>query len=187
VKALTIRQPWAWATIYGGKDVENRRWRTAYRGPLLIHSGQNPDPDPGASARLLWTMVDPEAYGQPRPAWQARAAIIGVFYLADILRGQRLAVMRPAPAADQGRGRHQAGGCGEIGMGGDVGVRSGEPGLTAGSQGTPGSLHRIWCRQKPSAGRRLRRASSPAAGLPQVQDSPGGDTGPPGPVYYARV
>ena len=27
VKALTIRQPWAWATIYGGKDLENRRWR----------------------------------------------------------------------------------------------------------------------------------------------------------------
>jgi hypothetical protein len=25
VKALTIRQPWAWAVIYGGKDVENRR------------------------------------------------------------------------------------------------------------------------------------------------------------------
>jgi hypothetical protein len=43
VKALTIRQPWAWATIYGGKDVENRRWRTAYRGPLLIHAGKNAD------------------------------------------------------------------------------------------------------------------------------------------------
>jgi hypothetical protein len=39
VKALTMRQPWAWATIYGGKDVENRRRRTAYRGPLLIHAG----------------------------------------------------------------------------------------------------------------------------------------------------
>ena len=85
VKALTLRQPWAWATIYGGKDVENRRWRTAYRGPLLIHAGKNADPDPEATSRLLWTMADPEALRQPRAAWQAREAVIGVVHLADIL------------------------------------------------------------------------------------------------------
>jgi hypothetical protein len=32
LKALTIHQPWAWATINAGKDVENRRWKTTYRG-----------------------------------------------------------------------------------------------------------------------------------------------------------
>jgi hypothetical protein len=53
VRVVTIRQPWAWAIVYGGKDVENRRWRTSYRGPLLIHAGQNADPDPEASTRLL--------------------------------------------------------------------------------------------------------------------------------------
>ncbi|MEE2568588.1 ASCH domain-containing protein [Pseudarthrobacter sp. J64] len=36
--ALTIRQPWAWAVIHGGKDVENRSWHTSYRGTLYIHS-----------------------------------------------------------------------------------------------------------------------------------------------------
>jgi len=71
--------------MYGGKDVENRQWRTAYRGPLLIHVGKNADPDPEASFRLLWTMADPEAFGQPRAAWQAREAIIGVVHLADVL------------------------------------------------------------------------------------------------------
>ena len=25
-RALTVRQPWAWAIIHGGKDVENRGW-----------------------------------------------------------------------------------------------------------------------------------------------------------------
>jgi ASCH domain len=85
IKALTVRQPWAWAIIYGGKDVENRRWRAAYRGPLLIHAGEKADPEPEACARLLWTMADPEAFGQPRAAWQARGAIIGVVFLADIL------------------------------------------------------------------------------------------------------
>ena len=38
MKCLSILQPWAWAIIHGGKDVENRTWRTAYRGPLLIHA-----------------------------------------------------------------------------------------------------------------------------------------------------
>ena len=28
----------AWAIIYSGKDVENRRWRTSYRGPLPLSS-----------------------------------------------------------------------------------------------------------------------------------------------------
>jgi hypothetical protein len=39
MKALTIRQPWAWAILQGGKGVENRSWPTKYRGPLLIHAG----------------------------------------------------------------------------------------------------------------------------------------------------
>ncbi|MGA2491891.1 MAG: ASCH domain-containing protein [Roseiarcus sp.] len=37
--ALSIRQPWAWAILYAGKDVENRSWPTRYRGRVLIHAG----------------------------------------------------------------------------------------------------------------------------------------------------
>lgn len=37
---LTVRQPWAWAIIHAGKDVENRTWSTGYRGDLLIHAGK---------------------------------------------------------------------------------------------------------------------------------------------------
>jgi len=83
LKALTIRQPWAWAMVYAGKDVENRRWRTAYRGPLLIHAAKNTDP--AGATKLLWTMADPEAFAQPRAAFETRGAIIGLAYLADIL------------------------------------------------------------------------------------------------------
>ena len=28
LKALSINQPWAWAIIQCGKDVENRKWKT---------------------------------------------------------------------------------------------------------------------------------------------------------------
>ena len=37
-KCLSVRQPWAWLIIQGGKDIENRTWRTHYTGPLLIHA-----------------------------------------------------------------------------------------------------------------------------------------------------
>ncbi len=40
MKALSIRQPWAWQIIYGGKDIENRTWHTKFRGRFLVHAAQ---------------------------------------------------------------------------------------------------------------------------------------------------
>lgn len=40
MKILTIRQPWAWLIVNGYKDVENRTWKTAVRGPILIHAAK---------------------------------------------------------------------------------------------------------------------------------------------------
>lgn len=40
MKALSIRQPWAWAIIHAGKDIENRSWSTSYRGAVLIHAAK---------------------------------------------------------------------------------------------------------------------------------------------------
>ncbi len=39
-RALAIRQPWAWLIVNGYKDVENRQWRTNFRGPVLIHASK---------------------------------------------------------------------------------------------------------------------------------------------------
>ena len=41
--ALSVRQPWAWLIVNGHKTVDNRTWRTSYRGPLLIHASQTLD------------------------------------------------------------------------------------------------------------------------------------------------
>lgn len=38
--ALSIRQPWAWLITHGYKNLENRTWYTAVRGPILIHAGK---------------------------------------------------------------------------------------------------------------------------------------------------
>jgi hypothetical protein len=37
-KVLTVKNPWATFIVKGIKDVENRLWKTSYRGKLLIHS-----------------------------------------------------------------------------------------------------------------------------------------------------
>ena len=36
--ALSIRQPWAWAIIHAGKDLENRKTLFSHRGLTLIHA-----------------------------------------------------------------------------------------------------------------------------------------------------
>jgi ASCH domain len=38
-KAITIKQPWASLIMAGLKDVENRTWKTNFRGTLAIHAG----------------------------------------------------------------------------------------------------------------------------------------------------
>lgn len=38
MKALSIRQPWAFAITHGRKDVENRTWATSFRGRILLHA-----------------------------------------------------------------------------------------------------------------------------------------------------
>lgn len=40
MKALSIRQPWAWLIVQGHKPLENRTWSTNFRGPMLIHASQ---------------------------------------------------------------------------------------------------------------------------------------------------
>ena len=43
--ALSVRQPWAWAIIHAGKDIENRSWQAvnhglSIRGRIAIHAAK---------------------------------------------------------------------------------------------------------------------------------------------------
>jgi hypothetical protein len=40
MKALSVRQPWAWLIVNGLKPVENRSWNTKFRGQVLIHAAK---------------------------------------------------------------------------------------------------------------------------------------------------
>lgn len=76
-KALTVKQPWAWLILHGGKDVENRMWPISYRGPLLIHAGKTYDDE--ADYFFDWaatyTEIDTSVY--PTPDEIVYGAIIG--------------------------------------------------------------------------------------------------------------
>ena len=53
LKALSVKQPFAWLLVNGWKDIEYRTWRTNHRGRLLIHAGKKIDKE---------SMADLEAY-----------------------------------------------------------------------------------------------------------------------------
>lgn len=80
MKALSIWQPWAWAIIHAHKNVENRGWRTNYRGPLLIHA-----------SRRKPSLFDMEALdfiyaGGPDPNTLPLGGIVGQVDLVDCVR-----------------------------------------------------------------------------------------------------
>jgi hypothetical protein len=79
-----VRQPWAWAIIHGGKDVENRVRNLAgdYRGPIAIHAGLAPyEKGTMAGARRS------ELFGGEDATTLVFGAIIGVVDLVDVHEG----------------------------------------------------------------------------------------------------
>ncbi len=45
MKALSIKQPWATLIAHGIKDIENRTWKTKFRGRIYIHASAKEVPD----------------------------------------------------------------------------------------------------------------------------------------------
>ena len=43
MKVITIKQPWATLIAEGLKEYEFRKWKTKYRGDILIHAGKGVD------------------------------------------------------------------------------------------------------------------------------------------------
>ena len=90
MRAITVRQPWAWAIIHGGKDVENRSRNIAgaYRGPVAIHAGLGLSGEAWADQQfrsIAFTSLRVEADVWASP----RGAIIGVVDLANVHNHER--------------------------------------------------------------------------------------------------
>lgn len=90
MKCLSIRQPWAWLIVNAHKDVENRSWRTDYRGPLLIHAAKQWDSAGDGAIQRIWT---PDLSRKTQLGFascllhlEPRGAIIGQVNLVDCVR-----------------------------------------------------------------------------------------------------
>jgi len=88
--ALSLRQPWAWLVVHGGKDVENRRWSTRFRGEFLVHAakGMTADEYDGAVSFVAGVRGfgwDEAAAFLPTPKALVRGGIIGRARLVDVI------------------------------------------------------------------------------------------------------
>ena|SRR3990167_1062667 len=54
MKALSIRQPWAWLICSGYKGIENRGWSTKFRGRIYVHAGLQFDFNAGLVPSINW-------------------------------------------------------------------------------------------------------------------------------------
>jgi hypothetical protein len=76
-RALTVRQPWAWAIIHAGKDIENRSWSNRYViGTIAVHAGVGMD-----SLDEL-----PRGVRRPKAPELVRGAIIGVVDVGRVVK-----------------------------------------------------------------------------------------------------
>lgn len=98
MKALSIRQPWAWLILHAGKDIENRDWATHIRGPVLIHAGKGMTRDEYEEGHETYMDAIWERFGGGPPeglpelpdfAELQRGGIVGQATIVDCVRESR--------------------------------------------------------------------------------------------------
>jgi hypothetical protein len=78
MRAISIKQPFAWLVVTGKKNIENRSWYTHHRGPLAIHAGlRMADEELEEIARRYRVRILPEAL--------QRGGIIGTVNVVDVV------------------------------------------------------------------------------------------------------
>lgn len=87
--ALSVRQPWAWAIIHAGKDIENRTWQAVNhglqkRGRIAVHAAKGMTRDEYDDAHgFMRQMIGVEC---PSPANLLRGGIIGSVEVIDVVK-----------------------------------------------------------------------------------------------------
>lgn len=87
MKALTIKQPWAWAICNlpekYRKDIENRTWNTKFRGEFLVHASKGFDK--AGYERMRWYLKELGYTGNiPDMNDFVLGAIVGKVSLTDV-------------------------------------------------------------------------------------------------------
>ena len=81
MKALSIRQPWAWEIVQGIKVVEFRTWSIKYEGRFFIHASKTIEKD-----RLTGEKSWLERYGKDLPEDWSIGGIVGIATLVECVQ-----------------------------------------------------------------------------------------------------
>lgn len=84
MKALSIRQPWAWLIVEGIKNIENRSWDTKHRGRFLIHASSYNNKK--EYENLAWRIIAEHNISVPPSEEVLRGGIIGSAYLQNVIQ-----------------------------------------------------------------------------------------------------
>jgi hypothetical protein len=84
MKALSIRQPWAWFILHGGKDIENRTWNTNFRGEFLIHASSGMSKREWHNA-CTYALMSGWKGALPGANDLERGGVVGIARLVDVL------------------------------------------------------------------------------------------------------
>lgn len=108
--ALSVRQPWAWAIIHAGKDIENRSWQAVnhglrVRGRIAIHAAKGLARCEYEDASEFMASIGVKC---PPPADLLRGGIVGSVEVIDVVKdsdsrwffGPRGLVLRDPHACD---------------------------------------------------------------------------------------
>lgn len=83
MKAISIRQPWAWLIINAGKDIENRCWPTKLRGRVLVHAAKGMTSDEYKDVEDFLAMHPSSGIQLPPASTLERGGIIGSVEIVD--------------------------------------------------------------------------------------------------------
>lgn len=86
MKALSIRQPWAWLILNAGKDIENRNWRTNFRGRVLIHAAKGMTHEELEDAEWFVQIEISQSIKIPHRTELERGGIVGSVEIVDCVR-----------------------------------------------------------------------------------------------------
>lgn len=87
MKALSIKQPWASLIAHGIKDVENRTWRTKFRGRIYIHASMSPAFIGSYKGKIpLWDNLSWDKKTDLITSFQDRSAIVGEVDIVDCVK-----------------------------------------------------------------------------------------------------
>jgi hypothetical protein len=111
MKALAIRQPFAWLIVQGYKEVEYRPWLTHYRGEFLIHATKTID-----EAEMEQERTERTREGIIVPDGLPRGGIVDIVTLVDCVPLDKMSQERRfldrllAPQQSEGKYRFYTGG-----------------------------------------------------------------------------